>query len=154
MTCSNEQSISRPAGAARWVVVVILAILAGGLLVEASRAVGDGGGQAFSAAPSVVAVTGQITRDSYGIYLVDTNNQTICIYQYVASQRMLRLLAARTFAFDSQLDDYNTEPSPREIRELVRSHPRLTDPAPLPETPPVDEPTDEPVDESETTPNE
>ena len=152
MTRSNEHPISRPAGAARWVVVAILGILAGGLLVEASRAVGEGGDDALSPAPSVVAVTGQITRDSYGIYLVDTNNQTICIYQYVPSQRLLRLLAARTFAFDSQLDDFNTEPSPREIRELVRSHPRLTDP--VPEMAPVDDPAVEPVDESETTPNE
>ena len=152
MTHCNEQPISRPAGAARWVVVAILGVLAGGLLVEASRAVGDGGDSVLSPVPSVVAVTGQITRDSYGIYLVDTGNQTVAIYQYVPSQRLLRLLAARTFAFDVQLDDFNTEPSPREIRELVRSHPRLTDP--VPEVAPVDEPAADPVDESETTPNE
>ena len=156
MTQCNEQPSPLRAPAARWAVVAVLGVLAGGLLVEASRAVGDGADHAVAPAPSVMAVTGQITRDSYGIYLVDVSNQTICIYQYVAQQRMLRLLAARTFAFDSQLDEYNTEPSPRQIRELVRSHARLTDPESTaePADQPTDEPADEPAEESELEPTE
>jgi len=139
--CSVDDRTGRTAGIGRWLIVGLLGIVAGGVLVEATRAVGDEA--ELPEPPSILAVTGQITRDGYGIYLVDTDNQTICVYQYVPNQRLLRLLAARTFAFDSQLDDYNTEPSPRQIRELVRTHRRLTDPyePPVePETQPADDP--------------
>ena len=127
----------------RWLIVGGLALLTAGTLVQLGRAVDDAPGPGFAAPSNVMAVTGQITRDSYGIYLVDLNNQTLCVYQYVSPQKKLRLLAARTFAFDSQLDDYNTEPSPREIRALVRQHPRLTV-----VEPPAVEPTTQPGGES------
>ncbi|HDZ22641.1 hypothetical protein LCGC14_0295860 [marine sediment metagenome] len=147
---ANEQSTKQPGTPSRWVLVALLGVIAAGLLIELGRATaagpGDLPGESAGATPSMMAVTGQITRDGYGIYLVDLNSRTICIYQYVSTQRKLRLLAARTFAFDTQLDDYNTEPSPREIRDLVSRHPRLTDRGPPvvePDSPgPQDDPTD------------
>ena len=42
------------------------------------------------------------------------------MYQWQAGARKLRLLAARNCTFDLQLDEYNTEPSPNEIQNLVR----------------------------------
>lgn len=115
----------------RWLIVAALAVLAVGLMVEVARSLADNGPQVPQAAGSadgaILAVTGQISRDSYGIYLVDLSNRTICVYQYQTSQKMLKLLAARTFAYDTQLDEYNSEPSPRQIKQMVTAHRRLTD---------------------------
>lgn len=125
----------------RWLVLMALGALATGLLVEAGRSLADDG-RPLQPVPgggdgSILAVTGEIGRDSYGIYLVDLSNQTICVYQYQTAQKTLKLLAARTFAYDTQLDEYNSEPSPRQIREMVTAHRRLTEePASL--APPTD----------------
>lgn len=107
---------------ARWLVVGLLAVIAACLLVEvgltassadnAPLAAGSAGGD------SVLVVAGQVTRDSYGLYLVDQANRTICVYQWSPTSRKLRLLAARTYLFDTKLDQYNTEPDPLEIKKL------------------------------------
>lgn len=76
-------------------------------------------------AGNVVAVPGQITRDSYGLFLIDPGKGTICVYQYQAATRKLQLLASRTYRFDVQLDDWNTLPPPREIQDLVQQQKRL-----------------------------
>ncbi|MHC4562773.1 MAG: hypothetical protein ACYS8X_08395 [Planctomycetota bacterium] len=122
----------------QWLAVTLLALLPVGLLV---RAADEGDQPEPIPAPTgqtMLAVPGQITHDTYGLYLVDLEKQTICVYQYAKTSKKLRLLAARTYAFDTQLDDYNTEPSPRQVRELVQSHRRLTDPTPEAEPVPAD----------------
>jgi len=73
----------------------------------------------------VFAVAGQLTKDTYGLYLVDLDNATICMYEWIPQTRKLRLQAARTYLYDSQLDEYNTEISPREVRKLVWQQKRL-----------------------------
>ena len=132
------QSDAPGIGRRQWVVVVALAALTAGLLVEVGRSLADDDvllpPPAGRQEGSIVAVPGQISRDSYGIYLVDLKNETICVYQYQTSPRTLKLLAARMFTYDTQLDEYNSEPSPREIRQMVTAHRRLTD---EPAEPPV-----------------
>jgi len=145
MTSANEYVNTTLGRRVRWAVVVGLALVAAGLLVHLGRAIAGPDDLTPPATPSVLAVTGQITRDSYGVFLVDLDKKTLCVYEFVKAQRKLRLLAARTYAFDALLDDYNTEPSPREIRDLVKKHPRLTDPQP-----PVVEPTTQPGGVGET----
>ncbi len=111
---------------ARWSLVALLAIIAASLLVTlglgaASAQVSTpGGGNA-----DVFVVAGQISRETYGLYLVDYKNSTICVYQYFPKSRKLRLMAARTYSFDVRLDDYNTDPSPQEIKKMVEDHKRL-----------------------------
>jgi hypothetical protein len=114
--------------ALRWLVVVLLAGGVGALLAEVA------GGQTppevetqARTGAEVVAVTGQLGSGAYGIYLLDTRRRTICLYQWDASRKVLRLLASRTWAFDAQLDEYNTHPSPREIKRLIGQRTRLTD---------------------------
>jgi hypothetical protein len=113
----------------RVMLLVVLAGLAGGLWLQVGRSFAQEAPvvEPTRAGASVIAVTGQVTRDSYGIYLVDTEQQTICVYQFVGTSRILRLLASRTYAFDMMLDAYNTEPSPRQIRALAEEYNRLTD---------------------------
>jgi len=54
------------------------------------------------------------------LYLVDLKRGTICVYQYLPASRRLRLMAARLFVYDQQLEDFNNEsPTPREVKKLV-----------------------------------
>ena len=128
---------SRRAGAssAAWMALAVLVALAAWLIFEAGANVAAAGAQpatGSAASGSVLAVAGQVTRDTYGLYMVDLDNRTICVYQWLAKSRKLRLMAARTYTYDRELDEYNTEPSPRDIRDLVRKARRLEGPATRP----------------------
>lgn len=118
----------RPRLRSPWIAIILLAAIAGGLLSQLVLAVGDSQAQTTSAArgETVFVAAGQISGETYGLYLVDYENKTICVYEYVPRDRRLKLRAARTYEFDAQLDEYNTdEPLPREVKELVDQHDRL-----------------------------
>jgi len=57
------------------------------------------------------------------IALLDKQNQTLCIYTYdprAPANERLRLVAARSYIFDVQLQDYNNaEPAPATVRDWV-----------------------------------
>jgi uncharacterized protein (TIGR00251 family) len=80
------------------------------------------GAVAVSAGGGILVVAGQVTSDSYGLYLVDTKSTTMAVYQWVPRTGKLRLMAARYYGFDLQLNDYNNEKetSPSEIQGLVK----------------------------------
>jgi hypothetical protein len=139
---SKAQSMSRSSahegptpGVSRWqwVIVVALSALAGAVLAGAvltgppaqAQAAAAGGGHG-----GVFALAGQLSRDNYGIFLVDSNSNTMAIYEWVSDKvqgRKLHLVAARNFAFDLQLDDYNnSEPLPREVKALVEQNRKLS----------------------------
>ena len=63
---------------------------------------------------------------------MDLEYGTICVYEWVPQTRKLRLMAARTYLFDRQLDEYNTELSPKEIKKLVAQQQRLDEAPPKP----------------------
>ncbi|MCD4823415.1 MAG: hypothetical protein K8S55_02315 [Phycisphaerae bacterium] len=112
----------------RWSLVVLLAVIAVSLLVTLglSAASAEGGSVSSGGKDDVFVVAGQISRETYGLYLVDYKNSTICIYQYLPKTRKLRLMAARTYRFDVQLDEYNADnPLPREVKKLVQQQRRL-----------------------------
>ena len=113
----------------RWSLIVLLAGLAGGLLTLL-------GGSATardypvttnaSQKENVFVVAGQISDETYGLYLVDTEKQTICVYQYEPKDRKLEWRASRTYRFDVQMDAYNTaEPLPSEVQRLADQARRL-----------------------------
>ena len=81
----------------------------------------------------LLAIPAQLTRDGFGLYIIDPREGTICLYQYTA-QRKLELVASRAFRYDLQLEDWNTKPSPREIQELISQQRRLDQPAAKPES--------------------
>jgi hypothetical protein len=113
----------------RWSLVAILASVAVGLLVTLGMSATDAYGQPTAAAGdknNVFVVAGQISHETYGLYLVDYENKTIAVYKYVDRNRSLELRAVRTYQFDVQLDEYNTsKPLPREVKKLVRQQKRL-----------------------------
>jgi hypothetical protein len=113
----------------QWAIVVGLSALAGGLLCQVFLT-GAAQAQATSGQKgNVFALAGQISKDNYGIFLVDSGTSTMAIYEWVPDKvqgRKLHLVAARNFAFDLQLDDYNnSEPLPRDVKALVQQHRKL-----------------------------
>ncbi|MFP4104965.1 MAG: hypothetical protein ACLFVU_02650 [Phycisphaerae bacterium] len=128
---SNSEN---PKATARWacrfLLIAALAGFAGGLLIQAIGSTPDAFAQEtnYASDGKVFAIAGKVSRDTYGVYLVDTQRGTIAIYQFLPNERKLRLMAARTYTFDMQLDDYNSAaPSPADVKKMVGKANRLKD---------------------------
>lgn len=104
--------------------LAILFVLASreGRLTLASPALAD------ATAPQQVPIAGgnglfvmpaQLSPNTWGCYLMDIDHQTLCVYQYSPGEKMLRLAAARNVQYDRRLGNFNTTPSPQEIKNLV-----------------------------------
>lgn len=73
----------------------------------------------------VMAFTGQIDKDEYGIVMVDVDAGTLWIYQYKKPGK-LKLVAARSWLYDRYLEEYNcAPPSPTDVARLVADKQRL-----------------------------
>jgi len=114
---------SHPGRTVRWAVVALLAAAAGGLAVEWWRgAPAAAQVRVDGRSAQLQAVPGQISRDTYGVFLVDSESGRMAVYELESGKagKKLRLVAARYVAYDLRLDDYNnTEPLPRDVRTLV-----------------------------------
>lgn len=81
----------------------------------------------------------QFTPSSWGCYVLDADRRTLCAYQYLTGQNQLRMVAARHFAQDLDLKNWNTGPDMREIQRLVdleRNAVRGRGPQPQPQNDP------------------
>jgi hypothetical protein len=128
MAEADTYRCGRTGAAARGFVLALLACAAGWLMLEAGR--GGLTAQAQPTAPeaagSLIAVTGQVGQDAYGMFLIDPRTRTMCVYRYQPGTNKLQLLAARNVSYDLQLDDYNNAAkTPREIREIVEKQKRI-----------------------------
>jgi len=72
---------------------------------------------------AVMVVPIQLERDRYGLAMVDTVGQTLWIYELSSrgpAYNRLKLLAARNWQYDRQLQQYNTaRPKPEEVRLIL-----------------------------------
>ena len=111
----------------QWILVIVLTVIATCLVMELGYGASSATAQVTSVGgDDMLVVGGQITKDSYGLYLVDTKRQALCIYQWLPGSRKLRLMAARNFKYDVQLDEYNADkPPPSEVKRLVEQNRRL-----------------------------
>ena len=79
----------------------------------------------FGSANDISVFSVQLSRDSYGIAMVDRTAETIWIYEIngrAAGQSRLRLLAARSWKYDRRLEDLNNaDPRPDQIKALLES---------------------------------
>ena len=70
---------------------------------------------------SVIPV--QLTRDSYGLAMVDMAGQTLWLYEIdnrSPAHNRLRLLAARSWKYDRLLENYNTaDPKPEQVKLML-----------------------------------
>lgn len=74
----------------------------------------------------VFIMPAQLSSNTWGVYLLDVDAQTLAVYQYLPGDRQLQLVAARTYRHDRRLQQFNTAaPSPREVEELLRMEERL-----------------------------
>lgn len=122
------QPARRRAAWRQWLTAA-LAMAAGALLWEAAAGsaqearvgVSGGAGGGTSPGAGTLVVAGQITRDTYGLYLVDPPSSRICVYLWVPGgpSGKLKLVAARNYTYDLQLNEYNTELLPGEIKKIV-----------------------------------
>ena len=73
----------------------------------------------------ILVIPVQIERDSYGLAMVDTDGQTLWIYEinsHGPAHNRLRLLAARSWQYDRLLQQYNTaEPKPEQVKMLLEN---------------------------------
>jgi len=67
----------------------------------------------------VFVVPAQLASNSYGVYLMDVDAQTLCTYWFDPSKKQLQLVAARNFRWDRRLGHFNTgAPSPEEAKQI------------------------------------
>src|ERR1700677_79899 len=62
----------------------------------------------------------QLHPEIWGCYLLDTQRQTLCVYEYRAGETALVLSAARNFGYDLDLKNYNTFPAWYDIQKAVQ----------------------------------
>ncbi|HUU84143.1 MAG TPA: hypothetical protein VM243_11630 [Phycisphaerae bacterium] len=107
---------------------VVTWVIAGGLVVIATCLVLliDQGSVAraqpvsHAGARGVFAFTGQLSKGTYGLFMVDVDTATVWCYEYLPSKRELRLVACRTWKYDRYLEDFNSgTPTPEEVEQLV-----------------------------------
>lgn len=71
-------------------------------------------------ARGVFALSGQLTKSTYGVYVVDTDAMTLWMYEYVPQKSCLRLAASRTWRYDRYLEDFNgCDLPPQEIEKMI-----------------------------------
>ncbi len=133
---SNQAQHYTRATRVRWALVVLLSLAAGALAVLLAMPHETATAQVVGGVRSegVFAVPAQLGPDTHGLFLIDAENDTLCVYEYApgsgSSAAELRLTAARRYSFDMRLEDYNTQPPPREIRDLVEQHRRMEEASP------------------------
>src|SRR5438477_543231 len=70
-------------------------------------------GQASGQMPAIAGGAGlfvtpaQFSTNTWGCYVMDVDQQTLCAYQYFPGERKLRLVAARNFRYDRRLGQFN-----------------------------------------------
>lgn len=127
---TSDCAASRPTAPPRrrvqavwWVIAVSLAVIAlqltlrpgtldmPAVLAQSATSAGAGGVFAFS---------GQLSKGSYGVFMVDVDTGTIWAYEYVSGKRCLRLAAARSWRFDRYLENFNTcDLPPAAVEQMV-----------------------------------
>ena len=127
-------------GGRTWVIIGLAAVagslatlLAVGYLHRSdSRAAYGQNGSPAAEANYVLAMLGSTVNDATPVVLVDTRAQTVLVYEYMVSRKVMLLRVARTYAADRELldnnfwtgDSYTTRgQTVNEIQGLLRNRP-------------------------------
>jgi hypothetical protein len=71
-------------------------------------------------ARGLFAFSGQLSKGTFGVYMVDVDAMTTWVYEYLPQKGCLRLAAARTWRYDRYLEDYNVcGPPPDAVERMV-----------------------------------
>jgi hypothetical protein len=104
------------------ILVAILVVLAGRgrSVVEVANAQATPPEVApIAGAGGIFVMPCQLHPDVWGCYVLDTQRQSLCVYEYRAGEKALVLSAARNFRFDLDLKNYNTFPAWYLIKKAV-----------------------------------
>ncbi len=106
-----------------WVIAAALVVIATTLVLRSDN-LPIGGvalGQPVTSAGGrgVFAFSGQMSKGSYGVYMVDVDAMTIWVYEYLPQKGCLRLAAARTWRYDRYLENHNICDLPPDIVEQM-----------------------------------
>lgn len=106
-----------------WVIATALVIIAISLVIRPSGpsldnlAYAQMGGSA--GARGVFAFSGQLSNNTYGVYMVDSDAMTIWAYEYLPQKGCMRLAAARTWRYDRYLENHNICDLPPDVVEKM-----------------------------------
>ena len=126
----NKPASSNRRRAVQWSVIIAVSLVAAAAWTLANIDLPSASAQAVQAGgepAGMFAVAGQITPDTYGLYVVDPKRGSVVVYEYVPARRQLHLRAARSIVYDLQLESYNTAPDPAEVADMVRRARTISD---------------------------
>jgi hypothetical protein len=124
-----------------WMVMALtaaVAVLATLLITGRYDIVRPAQAQESAAGSYMVALIGEQVTQQYPLFLVDTKEMSILVYEYDRGNGSLELHAARTFQYDRKLTDYEVRsttqrrvgPSVDQVRQAIMAHPGGTMPGP------------------------
>lgn len=106
------------------VLLVLLARQTGGRSPFESVAWGQPAPQPIAGGAGFYLMPAQFDANRWGCYVMDVDAQTLVAYQYnprgPTGNPVLQLMAARSFRYDRQLENYNTHPRPSDVRGLAQ----------------------------------
>ena len=109
-----------------WVIAAALVVIATALVLRPAGTMepligGSALAQAVTSGGSrgVFAFSGQLSKGTYGVYMVDVDAMTIWTYEYLPQKGCLRLAAARTWRYDRYLENYNICDLPPDVVEQM-----------------------------------
>ena len=118
----NALPVALYVNAALLLAVLVALVSRGGSPISVlPRAFGAEPGQAIAGGGNLYLMPGQMSLNTFGCYVMDTDAQTLCVYQYYPGEKntALRLVAARNFRHDRRLGNFNTLPDPRDVEKWV-----------------------------------
>jgi hypothetical protein len=93
-------------------------------------------------ARGIYMMPAQLGPMTFGLYLMDVDSGTICVYKALPDTNHFRLMAARSFKYDRFLEDFNNETlTPKEVQKLVAAQQQRQDLQSKDDQPTVDQTT-------------
>lgn len=81
---------------------------------------GVGGNSALLGARGIYMMPAQLGPTAFGVYLLDVDSQTLCVYRALPDTSHFRLMATRSFQHDRFLTDFNNEGlRPKDVQKIV-----------------------------------
>lgn len=78
-------------------------------------------------ARGIYMMPAQLGPSSYGLYLMDVDSSTICVYEAEPEKPRFHLMAARSFKYDRFLEDINNSaPTPKDVQGIVEKQRQRT----------------------------
>ena len=75
--------------------------------------------QPIAGGAGLYLMPGQLSSNTWGVYVMDVDRQSLMVYQFDPAAKRLNFTAARELTHDRRLGNYNTFPSPLEIKSIA-----------------------------------